>query len=108
MKYTPKAMIQGARDAGWSQLIEENPVTGNLRLSASPNDVMAVIEILGGSGKAEGILGVEEVEIQHWIDDHYVPTRYVEKILTVLPRWSRWSLQTPPFDPQASVGAWTV
>ncbi|MEZ0307277.1 MAG: hypothetical protein ACAH21_05095 [Ramlibacter sp.] len=103
MKFQPRQMIEMAKEIGWGPLIELSPLTGNLRLNASPNDVMAVIELLGGIRTAAEVLGVEEIEIEHWQDDLYVPTRYVARIQARLPGWSRWSLQTPPFDQDASV-----
>jgi hypothetical protein len=106
MKFSPKEMLQGARDFGWENLIEQSPVTGNPRLKyPAVNDVMAVVELLGGTAKAAEVLGVEQIEIEHWQDDHYVPSRHVAEIQKLLPGWSAWSLQTPPFDQEASVGA---
>ncbi|MDF2457737.1 MAG: hypothetical protein K0S79_153 [Nitrospira sp.] len=104
MKRTPKQIIQAARDFGWAGLIEENPITGNPRLMyPAVNDVSAVIELLGGVARSAEVLGVEPIEVEHWQDDHYVPNRYVAEIQKLLPGWSRWSLQTPPFDQEASV-----
>jgi hypothetical protein len=104
MKFTPAQMIQGAKDFGWENLIEVSPVTGNPRLKyPAANDVMAVVELLGGIAKAAEVLGVETIEVEHWQDDHYVPTRYVIEIQKLLLGWSAWSLQTPPFDQEASI-----
>jgi len=50
---------------------------------------------MGGKQSVATKLGVEEIEIEHWIDDHYVPTRYAEKIHE-LTGWSVWSIQVPP------------
>lgn len=75
--------------------VQVNPVTGNRQLISVANDVMFCMELLGGIGKAAMALGVEEIEIHHWIDSHYVPTRYVEQILKRLGRWDLLSLQKP-------------
>jgi|SRR5450759_3752816 len=80
---------------GLGNLIDINPVTGNRQYHQAGNDVVCVVELLGGNLSAETRLGVEEIEIEHWIDDHYVPTRYVEKIHK-LTGWSVWSIQVPP------------
>jgi len=72
-----------------------NPATGNQRLIDVCNDVEAVIDRLGGVAKAATKLGVEEIEIQHWIDDHYVPTRHAKEV-NRLTGWSLWSIQIPP------------
>lgn len=74
--------------------VQINPVTGNQRLIDAGNDVVSVIEILGGVAQAATKLGVEEIEIEHWIDDHYVPTRYAEAVHK-LTCWSVWSIQIP-------------
>jgi hypothetical protein len=105
MRYTPKQMVDHAKEFGWGCFLEQSPVTGCLRLKyPAVNDVSAVVELLGGLLKAAEILGVEPIEVEHWQDDHYVPSRYVAEIQKRLPRWSRWSLQTPPFDQEGSVG----
>lgn len=72
-----------------------NPATGNQRLIEACNDVEAVIDVFGGVTKAATKLGVEEIEIEHWIDDHYIPTRYAEKVHKIT-CWSIWSIQIPP------------
>ena len=59
------------------------------------NDVIAVMELLGGKPAAAFKLGIEEIAIEHWIDDHYVPTRYAKKIHQ-LTGWSVWSIQVSP------------
>lgn len=74
--------------------IQINPATGNQRLIDAGNDVVSVIEILGGVTQAAIKLGVEEIEIEHWIDDHYVPTRHAEAVHK-LTGWSVWSIQIP-------------
>lgn len=85
-----------------SRFVQINPVTGNKQLIPAANDVGFVVELLGGTDNAAEILGVEEIEIHHWIDDHYVPTRYAEKITMLFKRWDLFSLQVP------SIGAeWT-
>lgn len=75
--------------------IQINPATGNRQLIPVANDVMFIVELLGNVEKAAVTLGVEEIEIHHWADDHYVPTRYAERIRK-LTGWSIWSLQEPP------------
>ena len=77
------------------RFVQVNPVTGNRQLISVANDVMFSIELLGGVEKAARALGVEEIEIHHWIDSHYVPTRYAEQIITRLGRWDLLSLQEP-------------
>src|SRR5437870_1075602 len=78
------------------RFIRINPVTGNRQLVPEANDVMFAIERLGDIEKAATTLGVEEIEIQHWIDRHYVPTPYVEQIMKRLKGWDQLSLQVPP------------
>lgn len=78
-----------------NHLVQINPVTGNRQLVSVANDVMFAVDLLGGFVKAAGILGVEEFEIHHWIDSHYVPTRYAEQMIKLLGRWDLLSLQEP-------------
>lgn len=78
-----------------SRFVQINPVTGNKQLIPVANDVGFVVELLGGVGKAAEALGVEGIEIHHWIDDHYVPTRYAERIAMLFKRWDLFSLQVP-------------
>jgi len=75
--------------------IQINPATGNRQLIPSANDVWRVVDVLGGIAKAAIKLGVEEIGVHHWADDHYVPTRYAERIKH-LTGWSVWSIQEPP------------
>lgn len=77
------------------EFIQINPATGNRQLILSANDVMSVVEHLGGVSVAAIRLKVEPIEIEHWIDDHYIPTRYAE-IIEKLTGWSIWSMQEPP------------
>ena len=78
-----------------AQFIQINPVTGNRQLIMVANDVMHVIELLGNIDAAALTLGVEEIEIHHWIDDHYIPTRYAEKIMKLIGWKGIESLQQP-------------
>lgn len=80
---------------GHGHLIQINPVTGNRQYHLHSNDVAHVIDIMGGKKSAASVLGVEEIEIEHWVDDHYVPTRYAAKIHK-LTGWSVWSIQVSP------------
>ncbi|MGB8078728.1 MAG: hypothetical protein WCE58_02600 [Gallionella sp.] len=80
--------------SGQGHLVEINPVTGNRQYHWVGNDVFCVVEIMGGKESVAAKLGVEEIEIEHWIDDHYVPTRYAEMIHK-LTGWSVWSIQVP-------------
>ena len=98
MKYSPREMVEVAVAAGYA--VDTSPTTGNPRL-AGANDVMYVVDILGELSAAADKLGVEEIEIEHWADDYYVPTRYAERIKD-LTGWSVWSIQCPPFDGTAS------
>lgn len=90
----PGVDFAGLRADGFGLIIDVNPITGNEQLCLSANDVMSVIEHLGGKNSAAIKLHVEEIEIEHWIDDHYVPTRYAE-IIEKLIGWSVWSVQEP-------------
>jgi hypothetical protein len=81
--------------SGHAHLVKINPVTGNRQYHQAGNDVVCVVEILGGKQSVAAKLGVEEIEIEHWIDDHYVPTRYAETIHE-LTGWSVWSIQASP------------
>lgn len=60
--------------------VEISPATGRLRLKESCNDVMWVLETLGGAERSAEILGVEVAEVHRWIDEHYVPSPYAEKL----------------------------
>lgn len=95
---------QAARDHGWEVHLEISPVTGRERLRPCANDVWNVVDVLGGPAQAAKALNVEEIEVEAWIDAHYVPARYAKEIQR-LTGWSVWSIQSPPFDGQASVGA---
>ncbi|MDO9259227.1 MAG: hypothetical protein Q7T98_04900 [Polaromonas sp.] len=77
------------------QFVQINPVTGNRQLIDAANDVSLCVERLGGIEKAASFLGVEEIEVHHWIDSHYVPTRYAEAIIRRLGRWDLATLQRP-------------
>jgi hypothetical protein len=92
---TPGVDFIGLKADGFGLLIDLNPITGNLQLCPSANDVMSMLERLGGKALAATRLGVEEIEIEHWIDDHYVPTRYAKRV-EKLTGYSIWSMQEPP------------
>ena len=64
--------------------VEVNPRTGNLRLVMGYNAVMKAIEGLGGVEKAATLLKIPELEIENWIDEHYVPSPYDMKVLELL------------------------
>jgi len=91
----PGVDFEGLIARGHGHLIEINPVTGNRQYHLHSNDVAHVIDIMGGKQSASTKLGVEVIEIEHWIDDHYVPTRYAEEIEKIT-GWSVWSIQVPP------------
>ena len=91
----PGVDFAGLIASGHGHLIEINPVTGNRQYHQVGNDVFCVVGIMGGKQSVATKLGVEEIEIEHWIDDHYVPTRYAEKIHE-LTGWSVWSIQVSP------------
>ena len=94
-------LANAARAVGWDDALEVSPSTGNHRLVPPHNDVLGVIELLGGVESASERLAVEPIEVHHWIDDHYVPTRYA-KAIKKLTGWSVWSQQTPPFNTDSS------
>ncbi len=81
--------------SGHGYLVEINPVTGNRQYYQAGNDVICVVDVMGGKQSVAAKLGVEEIEIEHWVDDHYVPTRYAERIHE-LTGWSVWSIQVSP------------
>jgi hypothetical protein len=91
----PGVDFEGLKADGFGLLIDINPMTRNQQLCLSANDVMSVVEHIGGKSAAATKMGVEEIEIEHWIDDHYVPTRYAKKIEKMI-GWSVWSMQEPP------------
>ena len=76
--------------------VERNPRTGNLRIKEGGNDVMYAIDLLGGVAAAAENLGVPEIEIENWIDAHYVPTRYARTI-RLLKGFLLSSIQEPPY-----------
>lgn len=75
--------------------VQINPATGNRQLIDVANDVALCMERLGGIEKAARFLGVEVIEVHHWSDSHYVPTRYAEAIIRRLGRWDLATLQKP-------------
>ena len=91
----PGVDFDGLTASGHAHLVEINTATGNRQYHQVGNDVNCVVEILGGRQSAAAKLGVEEIEIEHWIDDHYVPRRYAEEIQE-LTGWSVWSIQVSP------------
>ena len=91
----PGVDFAGLKVDGFGLLIDFNPITGNQQLCPSANDIMSMVERLGGKSLAATRLGVEEIEIEHWIDDHYVPTRYA-KVIKKITGYSIWSMQEPP------------
>jgi hypothetical protein len=92
---SPGMNFEGLIASGHGHLIDINPITGNRQYHQAGNDVVCVVDIIGGKQSAATRLGVELIEIEHWIDDHYVPTRYAEKIHK-LTGWSVLSIQVPP------------
>lgn len=98
----PGVDFDSLRAMGAEKLIEINPVTGNQMYRAHSNDVLASIEKLGGKSVAAAKLGVEEIEIEHWVDDYYVPTRYAEKIHQMT-GFGVWSIQKPPCGEKLAV-----
>lgn len=72
-----------------------NPITGNRQLIPVANDVTFVVELLGNIEKAAATLGVEEIEIHHWIDDHYIPTRFAKRIMKLIGWRGLESMQVP-------------
>jgi len=76
------------------RFIQINPSTGNRQLIPVANDVWRVVDILGGIERAAVKLGVEKIEVHHWLDDQYVPTRYAEQIKRRI-GWSVESMQVP-------------
>jgi hypothetical protein len=97
----PGVDFAALRADGFDLLIDLNPITGNERLCSSANDIMSVVERLGGKSLAAALLGVEEIEIEHWIDDHYVPMRYAKNVRK-LTGYSIWSIQEPPLGQKLS------
>lgn len=95
MLKVPSVDFDYLKSAGLEYLIDINPVTGNQMYHVGGNDVSCVIEIMGGKSAVACILGVEEIEIENWIDGHYVPTRYAEQIHTMT-GWSVRSIQVAP------------
>src|SRR5271169_3193984 len=80
MQIVPGVDFEKLIAAGRERLIEINPATGNRRYREHSNDVMFAMDRMGGKKAVSTMLGVEEIEIEHWIDDHYVPTRYAKQI----------------------------
>ena len=97
MSAPQKSLVERAREAGWDNALVINPRTGNLQLHWAHNDVFRAVESAGGVEVVARKLGVEEIEVEHFIDDHRVPERYVED-LCGLSGFEEWSLETPPFD----------
>lgn len=91
----PGVDFAGLIASGHDHLFEINPVTGNRQYHQAGNDVVCVVEILGGKQSVAAKLGVKEIEIEHWIDDHYVPTRYAE-MNQELTGWGVWLIQELP------------
>lgn len=91
----PGVDFERVRIENGPDFIQINPQTGNPQLIFAANDIMSVMEHLGGKSAAATCLGVEEIEVEHWIDDHYVPTRYAHMINKMI-GWSIWSIQEPP------------
>ena len=77
------------------RFVQINSATGNRQLIDVANDVVLCIDRLGGIDKAASSLSVEVIEVHHWIDSHYVPTRYAEAIIRRLGRWDLATLQEP-------------
>lgn len=92
----------GLKADGFGLLIDVNPITGNQQLRPSANDIMSMIERFGGKSVTATSLGIEEIEIEHWIDDHYVPTRYAN-IIEKLIGYSILSMQEPPLGQKSMV-----
>jgi hypothetical protein len=96
MSVIPSVNFEAIKAAGLDYLIDINPITGNQMYHAVGNDVLCMVEIMGGKEAVVTKLGVEEFEVENWIDNHYVPTRYAEKI-QAMTGWSVWSIQEAPF-----------
>ncbi len=95
MQVMPGVNFDYLKVSGLDYLIDINPVTGNQMYHVGGNDVACVIEIMGGKSAVASKLGVEEIEIEHWVEDHYIPTRYAEQIHAAT-GWSIWSIQVAP------------
>lgn len=61
-------------------LVEISPTTGRPRFSELHNDVLFHIERLGGTEKAATVLGTSQEEVEQWIDEHYVPQPFANRI----------------------------
>lgn len=85
--------------------IEISPVTGRPRFKAMHNDVLFHIERLGGSAKAAELLGAFQADVEQWIDEHYVPQPFAERIHN-LTRASVSLIQVPPTVVIGSVSIW--
>ena len=96
MSLMPGVDFEAIKAAGLENLIEINPVTGNQMYHTVGNDVLCVVEVMGGSEAVASELGVEVIEVEHWIDDHYVPARFAEKI-QAMTGWSVLSIQVAPY-----------
>lgn len=62
------------------QLVEISPATGRPRFIEFHNDVLFHIERLGGTEKAAAALGTSPSEVELWIDEHYVPQPFADRI----------------------------
>lgn len=60
--------------------VELSPTTGRPRYGAMHNDVLFHIERMGGPATAAEQLGASAAEVEQWIDEHYVPQPYADRI----------------------------
>lgn len=75
--------------------VEISPATGRPRFREMHNDVLFHIEQLGGSAKAAELLGTLPADVELWIDEHYVPQPFADRMHN-LTRASVSLIQEPP------------
>jgi hypothetical protein len=60
--------------------VEVNPKTGNLRFISDLNYVMEVVDVLGGVSATAERLKVPQLEVERWIDQHFIPAPFAEDV----------------------------
>jgi hypothetical protein len=85
--------------------VEISPVTGRPRFNEMHNDVLFHVKRLGGSAKVAAALGVFEADVELWIDEHYVPQPFADRI-HALTKATVSLIQEPPTVVIGNVSIW--
>jgi hypothetical protein len=100
---TPSEAVAAATRQGLDWLLEPSPVTGNQRFAWCANTVMQAVDAMGGVASVAAKFGVEPIEVERWIDNQFIPTRFALQVRALF-AWTLYELQTPTIHPNRCWG----